>query len=89
MEKKSANNTRTVSESLTLHEVEDTEIALLCVHRENKVERGVVPVDELRALPPLRNDPFQVVTERIRPLRHLLKDALYHAFLRFFAHLVR
>lgn len=73
---------------LTLDEIEDAEIALLRVHGENKVERGVVPVNKFRALPPLRNDPFQVVAERVRPLRHLLKDALYHAFLRFFAYLV-
>ena len=75
--------------TLTLDEVEDAEVALLCVYGENKVERGVMPVDELRPLPPLRNDPFQVVAERVRPLRHLLEYALYHAFLRFFAHLAR
>lgn len=47
-----------------------------------------MPVDKLRALPPFGNDPFQVVAERVRPLGYLLKDTLYHAFLRFFTDLV-
>lgn len=39
----------------TLDEVEDAEVALLLVHGEDEVERGVVPVDELHAFPPLRD----------------------------------
>lgn len=39
----------------TLDEVEDAEVALLLVHGEDEVERGVVPVDELHALAPLRD----------------------------------
>ena len=38
-----------------MDKVEDAEIALLLVHREDEVERGVVPVDELHAFPPLRD----------------------------------
>lgn len=72
---------------LTLHEVQDAKIALLRVDGKYKVERGIVPVDKLGALSPLGYDPLQVVAERVRPLRHLLKDALYHAFLSFFANL--
>lgn len=72
----------------TLNEVEDAEVALLRIYGKHEVERRVVPVDELRAFPPLGNDPFQVVAERVWPLCHLLKDALYHAFLGFFADLV-
>lgn len=71
----------------TLYEVEDAEIALLRVYGEDEVERSVVSINELRALSPFGNDAFQVVAERVRPLRHLLEDAVYHAFLRFFADL--
>ena len=39
----------------TLDEVEDSEVALLLVHRKDEVERGVVPVDKFHAFPPLRD----------------------------------
>ena len=73
--------------NLTLDEIKNAKIALLRVDGKYKVERSIVPVDELRAFSPLGDDAFQVVAERVWPLRHLLEDALYHAFLSFFANL--
>lgn len=72
---------------LTLHKVEDPKVALLRINGEDEVQRGVMPINQLRALPPLGYDAFQVVAKRVRPLRNLLKDAVYHTFLGFFAHL--
>lgn len=66
---------------LTLNEVENSEITFLRVDSEHEVQRGVVAIDELCSLPPLRDDSFQVITEGIWSLRYLLKNALYHAFL--------
>lgn len=72
---------------LTLNEIQDAEIALLRVHSENEIQCGIMSIDQLCTLPPLRNDAFQVVAERIRPLCHLLEDAVDDAFLGFFSHL--
>jgi hypothetical protein len=44
-----------IKHARTLDEVEDSEVALLLVHRKDEVERGVVPVDEFHAFPPLRD----------------------------------
>lgn len=73
--------------ALTLHKVQDAEIALLGIYGENEVQRRIVTVYEFCALSPLRNDALQVIAKRVGSLRHLLKYTLYHALLRFFAHL--
>lgn len=72
---------------ITLHKVEDPKVAFLRVDGEDEVQRGVMPINQLRALPPLGDDSFQVVAEGVRALRDLLEDAVYHAFLGFFADL--
>lgn len=73
--------------SLTLHKVEDPKVALLCVYGEDEVQRGIMPINQLRALPPLGDYSLQVVAKGVRALRDLLKNAVYHAFLGFFADL--
>lgn len=73
--------------NITLHKVEDPKVAFLCVNGEHEVQRGVVPINQLRALPPLRDDPFQVIAKRVWALSDLLKYAIYHAFLSFLADL--
>lgn len=70
-----------------MHKVEDPKVALLGIDGEDEVQRGVMPINQLRALPPLGDDPFQIVAKRVRALRDLLKDAVYYAFLGLFADL--
>lgn len=64
-----------------LDQVQDAQVRLLLVHREDEVQGGVVSVYDARGVAPLGDAAFQVVTEGVWPLRHLLEDLADHALL--------
>ena len=68
-----------------LNEIENAQIAFLCIHGKDKKECRVVSVNELDALAPLWDDPLEVIAKGVRSLTDLLKDAPHHELLLRFA----
>ena len=55
-----------------LDQVQYAQITFLSIDRKDKVQCGVMPIDDLGILPPLRYASLQVVAERVGTVDHLL-----------------
>jgi len=55
-----------------LNQIQNTQIALLCIHGKHKVKSGVVAVYYLGTLAPLGDAPLEIVAEGIGTVHHLL-----------------
>ncbi|VEU45064.1 unnamed protein product [Pseudo-nitzschia multistriata] len=67
-----------------LDQIENAQIGFLCVDGKYKIQGGIISVDELDVLAPLRNDALEVVAKGVGPGRHLREDPPYHALLDLF-----